>query len=46
MFTDRVPPELVSAAPYVVTLLVLSLAAQRLRAPKWVGRTYRRGEGG
>ncbi|MFC4004495.1 ABC transporter permease [Prauserella oleivorans] len=46
VFTDRVPPELVSAAPYVVTLLVLSLAAQRLRAPKWVGRTYRRGEGG
>lgn len=44
--TDQVPPELVSAAPYVVTLLVLSLAAQRLRVPKWIGRTYRRGEGG
>ncbi|MEU6646225.1 ABC transporter permease [Saccharomonospora sp. NPDC046836] len=44
--TDRVPPELVGAAPYVVTLLVLSLAAQRLRVPKWVGRTYRRGESG
>ncbi|MBK1789326.1 ABC transporter permease [Prauserella cavernicola] len=44
--SDQVPPELVSAAPYVVTLLVLSLAAQRLRVPKWIGRTYRRGEGG
>ncbi|WP_370946611.1 ABC transporter permease [Amycolatopsis sp. cg5] len=43
--TDKAPPELVSAAPYVVTLLVLSLAAQRLRMPKYVGQIFRRGEG-
>lgn len=44
--TDAVPPELVSATPYVVTLLVLSLAAQRLRMPKYVGQLYRGGQGG
>jgi simple sugar transport system permease protein len=44
--TDKVPPELVGAAPYVVTLLVLSLAAQRLRVPKWIGQVYRKGQGG
>ncbi|WP_307849773.1 ABC transporter permease [Qaidamihabitans albus] len=44
--SDQVPPELVGATPYVVTLLVLSLAAQRLRVPKWIGQTYRRGQGG
>jgi simple sugar transport system permease protein len=43
---DKVPPELVGAAPYVVTLLVLSLAAQRLRVPKWIGQVYRKGQGG
>ncbi|PRX43286.1 simple sugar transport system permease protein [Prauserella shujinwangii] len=45
LFTDQVPAELVSATPYVVTLLVLSLAAQRLRVPKWIGQPYRRGQG-
>ncbi|RZS36864.1 simple sugar transport system permease protein [Herbihabitans rhizosphaerae] len=44
--TDVLPPELVTAAPYVVTLLVLSLAAQRLRVPKWIGQSYRKGQGG
>jgi simple sugar transport system permease protein len=44
--TDKVPPELVGAAPYVVTLLVLSLAAQRLRIPKYIGQVHRRGQGG
>ncbi|HEV2781055.1 MAG TPA: ABC transporter permease [Actinophytocola sp.] len=44
--TDALPPELVGAAPYVVTLLVLALAAQRLRMPKADGQIYRRGEGG
>jgi simple sugar transport system permease protein len=43
--TDKVPPELVGAAPYVVTLLVLSLAAQRLRIPTWLGQVYRKGAG-
>jgi ABC-type uncharacterized transport system permease subunit len=44
--TDQIAPELVGAAPYVVTLLVLALAAQRLRMPKADGQIYRRGEGG
>lgn len=44
--SDQLPPELVGAAPYVVTLLVLALAAQRLRMPKADGRIYRRGESG
>jgi simple sugar transport system permease protein len=44
--TDALPPELVGAAPYVVTLLVLALASQRLRMPKADGQIYRRGEGG
>jgi simple sugar transport system permease protein len=44
--SDSLPPELVGAAPYLVTLLVLGLAAQRLRMPKADGRVYRRGEGG
>jgi simple sugar transport system permease protein len=44
--TDQVAPELVGAAPYVVTLLVLALAAQRLRMPKADGQIYRKGESG
>ena len=43
--TDELPPELVGSAPYVVTLLVLALASQRLRPPKADGKIYRRGEG-
>ena len=42
--SDQLPPELVGSAPYVVTLLVLALAAQRLRMPKADGKIYRRGE--
>ncbi|RLK60952.1 ABC transporter permease [Actinokineospora cianjurensis] len=41
--SDEVPPELIGAAPYVVTLLVLGLASQRLRPPKFVGEPYRKG---
>ncbi|TDQ05942.1 ABC transporter permease [Labedaea rhizosphaerae] len=44
--TDKIPAELVGAAPYVVTILVLALASQRLRPPKADGVPYRRGEGG
>ncbi|MBI1758241.1 MAG: ABC transporter permease [Actinobacteria bacterium] len=44
--TDEVPPELVGATPYVVTLLVLALASQRLRMPKADGQIYRKGDGG
>ncbi|QKW50334.1 ABC transporter permease [Streptomyces buecherae] len=44
--TDSVPNELVGATPYIVTLLVMALAAQRLRMPKANNRPYRRGQGG
>ncbi|WP_432134653.1 MULTISPECIES: ABC transporter permease [unclassified Streptomyces] len=43
--TDEVPSQLVSATPYIVTLLVLSLSAQRLRMPKADGLPYRKGQG-
>ncbi|MET9687789.1 ABC transporter permease [Streptomyces sp. NPDC006514] len=43
--TETVPVEFVSATPYVVTLLVLSLSAQRLRMPKADGMPYRKGQG-
>ncbi|WP_037683480.1 ABC transporter permease [Streptomyces griseus] len=42
---DEVPRQVVSAAPYIVTLLVLSLSAQRLRMPKADGVPYRKGQG-
>jgi simple sugar transport system permease protein len=44
LVTDVVPPEFTSLTPYITTLLVLSLAAQRLRPPAGVGSRYRRGE--
>ncbi|PKV87456.1 ABC transporter permease [Streptomyces sp. TLI_146] len=43
--TDDVPSDFVGATPYVVTLLVLSLSAQRLRMPKADGMRYRKGQG-
>jgi ABC-type uncharacterized transport system permease subunit len=42
--SDTVPEQLTFATPYVTTLLVLALAAQRLRMPKADGIPYRRGE--
>ncbi|WP_046506692.1 ABC transporter permease [Streptomyces odonnellii] len=45
LLTDTVPEDFVGATPYVVTLLVLSLSAQRLRMPKADGMRYRRGQG-
>ncbi|MFD3457213.1 ABC transporter permease [Streptomyces sp. NPDC058691] len=45
LVTDEVPAEFVGATPYVVTLLVLSLSAQRLRMPKADGMRYRKGQG-
>jgi len=42
--TDEVATEIVTATPYIVTLLVLSLASQRLRMPAADGIPYRRGE--
>jgi general nucleoside transport system permease protein len=44
LLIDAVPTQLAFAAPYVVTLLVLALATQRLRMPAADGRPYRRGE--
>ncbi|SFL91057.1 ABC transporter permease [Geodermatophilus ruber] len=41
---DELAPGLVSFTPHLTTLLVLSLASQRLRPPKAVGLVYRRGE--
>jgi simple sugar transport system permease protein len=41
---DELPPGLVSFTPHLTTLLVLSLASQRLRMPKADGLVYRRGE--
>ncbi|MFF4564360.1 ABC transporter permease [Streptomyces sp. NPDC001435] len=43
--TNEVPRQLVTATPYVVTLLVLSLSAQSLRMPKADGLPYRKGQG-
>jgi simple sugar transport system permease protein len=41
--TDSIPAEFVQAAPHVTTLVVLALAAQRLRMPAADGQRYRRG---
>jgi ABC-type uncharacterized transport system permease subunit len=43
--TEALPSQFVDAAPYVTTLLVLALSAQRLRMPKADGMPYRRGQG-
>jgi general nucleoside transport system permease protein len=42
---EELPAGIVSFTPHVTTLLVLSLASQRLRMPKADGLVYRRGEG-
>jgi ABC-type uncharacterized transport system permease subunit len=41
---DVLPPGIVSFTPHLTTLLVLSLASQRLRPPQADGVVYRRGE--
>jgi simple sugar transport system permease protein len=41
---DELPPGIVSFTPHLTTLLVLSLASQRLRPPQADGLVYRRGE--
>lgn len=41
---DRVPNQLAYVTPYLVTLLVLITASQRLRPPNAAGRSYRRGD--
>jgi general nucleoside transport system permease protein len=42
--SNSVPGDFVTITPYVVTLLVLAIAAQRLRPPAADGRPYRKGE--
>ncbi|MEI8237881.1 MAG: ABC transporter permease [Actinomycetota bacterium] len=41
---DKVPEPLTKAAPYIVTLIVLATASQRLRPPAHAGMPYRSGE--
>ncbi len=43
--TNEVPNQVVAATPYVITLVVLALSAQRLRMPKANGMPYRKGQG-
>ncbi|GAA2744810.1 MULTISPECIES: ABC transporter permease [Kitasatospora] len=43
--TDTVQRPLIVATPYVITLVVLALASQRLRMPAADGQIYRKGEG-
>ncbi|MFD2090289.1 ABC transporter permease [Blastococcus deserti] len=44
LMIEELPPGIVSFTPHLTTLLVLSLASQRLRMPKADGLVYRRGE--
>ncbi len=41
---DRLPESLTHTTPYVVTLIVLAVASQRLRPPAHAGLPYRSGE--
>lgn len=43
--TDELPREFLPYTPHIITLVVLALAAQRLRMPAADGVVYRRGEG-
>ena len=43
--TDTMPQEVVQATPYIITLVVLAVSAQRLRMPKADGVPYRKGQG-
>ena len=43
---DEVPSDFTSMTPYVVTLLVLAFASQRLRMPAADGQIYRKGSAG
>jgi simple sugar transport system permease protein len=44
LLSDSVPRDFTGMTPYVATLLVLALAAQRLRMPAADGLRYRRGQ--
>lgn len=41
---DEVPDSLTQAAPYLITLVVLATASQRLRPPAFAGRPWRPGD--
>ncbi len=43
---DEVPGDFTRMTPYVITLLVLAFAAQRLRMPAADGQIYRKGSAG
>jgi simple sugar transport system permease protein len=43
--TKDVPAELISTTPYVITLVVLAFASQRLRMPAADGIPFRKGQG-
>ena len=43
---DEVPGDFTGMTPYVVTLLVLAFASQRLRMPAADGQIYRKGSAG
>jgi general nucleoside transport system permease protein len=43
--TDDIPIEFVPATPYIITLLVLAFASQRLRMPAADGLPWRKGQG-
>jgi simple sugar transport system permease protein len=42
--SDSIPSEFIQMTPYVVTLVVLAVATQRLRPPAYVGRPWRKGQ--
>lgn len=42
--SDTIPRQFVSVTPYLVTLVVLAFATQRLRPPAYDGIPYRKGE--
>ena len=43
---DSVPNDFAQMTPYVITLLVLAFASQRLRMPAADGQIYRKGSAG
>lgn len=45
-FIDEVPGDFTRMTPYVITLLVLAFASQRLRMPAADGQIYRKGSAG
>jgi simple sugar transport system permease protein len=42
--SDDIPIEFIKMTPYVVTLVVLAVATQRLRPPAYAGRPWRKGQ--